>query len=260
METIHHLDPPLKSFIRLHRFSPYFEESERWGLEPKSPAEIYRHLYPFPEESLARIAYRFDTAFSQERANSAENAALGKAIRDWQTQHGRSHLVMFPGQRELIVIDTRRCAKRRRHRLSGLERRVFEYCDSAHSRRNIVKAFEVEASEGEVDCVLESLTAARLMLCEAGRYLSLATRYRTTYKRRVPFVVGYPKRVRVRQLLELRRRLKASPVRIATHMVRGTPAGARTLGLALLSGLSSITLRGQAWVSGREGRSPGPRE
>ncbi len=54
-----HLPPPAGVFpVRFDRFSPYFTEAARHGLE-LAPLDFYPQVYPFAPESLARLAYYF---------------------------------------------------------------------------------------------------------------------------------------------------------------------------------------------------------
>jgi ribosomal peptide maturation radical SAM protein 1 len=54
-----HLPPPAGVFpVRFDRFSPYFTEAARHGLD-LAPIDFYPQVYPFAPESLARLAYYF---------------------------------------------------------------------------------------------------------------------------------------------------------------------------------------------------------
>lgn len=56
-----HLDPPESlSRIALERFSPYFDD-EALGFQIRRPARFYRHIYPYTQSTLMRLAYVFDT-------------------------------------------------------------------------------------------------------------------------------------------------------------------------------------------------------
>jgi magnesium-protoporphyrin IX monomethyl ester (oxidative) cyclase len=54
-----HLPPPAGVFpVRFDRFSPYFTDAARHGLD-LAPIDFYPQVYPFAPESLARLAYYF---------------------------------------------------------------------------------------------------------------------------------------------------------------------------------------------------------
>ena len=55
-----HLPPPSNAGpVRIDRFSPLFEDPDAHDVGEVEPVEAYRHLYPFPAESVARLAYYF---------------------------------------------------------------------------------------------------------------------------------------------------------------------------------------------------------
>src|SRR5262249_21925757 len=56
--AIRFLGPPVAwGPVRMDRFSPYFDSPSQFGMQNVRPLAPYSHLYPFPEESLAKIAY-----------------------------------------------------------------------------------------------------------------------------------------------------------------------------------------------------------
>lgn len=54
-----HLPPPSGVYpVRFDRFSPYFTQAGEYGLD-LAPLDFYSHVYPFPMESLEKLAYYF---------------------------------------------------------------------------------------------------------------------------------------------------------------------------------------------------------
>jgi ribosomal peptide maturation radical SAM protein 1 len=183
-ETLHHLEPPVSAIVlNLDRFSPYFNAPEQYGLDPVYPAKPYRYAYPFSDDSLRRIAYFYDTDFFVGKANSDGFKALKGVVGRWAEAHPRSHLLAIPRRKSLMVLDTRPCARRFLHRLTGLRRRVYECCDKATGLDAIVKSVKPDFSPDEVESVLRSLVDDKLMLEVNGRYLSLATAQVDNHKR-----------------------------------------------------------------------------
>lgn len=71
-----HLQPPMETGqLRLDRFSPYFQQPEAYGMVRVRPAAAYRYIYPFPEESLARLAYYFDFIRRQPATGNVHGGA-----------------------------------------------------------------------------------------------------------------------------------------------------------------------------------------
>jgi hypothetical protein len=79
----------------------------------------------------------------------------------------------------LVVRDTRPVAVQKEHRLAGLRRAVYEYCDQAHTRAEIEAHLRLPdagegTGEGSLSLVLDELQRLKLLLHEDGAYLSLA--------------------------------------------------------------------------------------
>jgi len=174
MELLHHLEPP-RSFrvLRIDRFSPHHASAEHYGFAPLRPHKAYRHTYPFPAESLARLAYFFDSDAIDRKWQSPELDVLGNMVRRWWKNHRRSFLYAIPRRKNLIVLDTRRRARRRIHRLSGLRREVYEYCDRARGLADITRTVAANRTPEAIEEAVESLVRDRLVLAAGGRYLSL---------------------------------------------------------------------------------------
>jgi ribosomal peptide maturation radical SAM protein 1 len=182
--AIVHLEPPFgTSVLHMDRFSPYFNDPDAFGLSPVRSARPYSHVYPFPEESLRRLAYFYDSEVFERKKQSPAFARLKAVTEGWQRSHYFSHLVSFPRSRGLYLFDTRPCAGRLVRRLRGLERRVYEKCDKAETLGTIVASLGADVNTDAVHAILETFVDDKLMLHSDGRYLSLATDARAGYRR-----------------------------------------------------------------------------
>jgi hypothetical protein len=178
VETIHHLQPPSSvSLVRMDRFSPYCLAPGRYGLEPTSPAEPYRHIYPGSEESLSRIAYFFQSDFFLNVSRSRAFKTCQATVKRWQEMYPRSYLLAVPGRECLVIVDSRPCAQRYWRRLAGVRRRIYEYCDKARTVTQI-RAAVGSLSDQELRSILAFFVRVKLMLQDGDRFLSLAVRSR----------------------------------------------------------------------------------
>jgi ribosomal peptide maturation radical SAM protein 1 len=179
-----HLEPPFgTNVLHMDRFSPYFNDPDAYGLSPAYPARPYSHVYPFPERSLRRLAYFYDSEVFERKKRSPAFARLKAITAEWQRSHYFSHLVSVPRSGGLYVFDTRPCARRLVRRLRGLERRVYQRCDKAETMAGIIASLGPDVDIGAVHDVLQAFVDAKLMLHADGRYLSLATDARAGYRR-----------------------------------------------------------------------------
>jgi ribosomal peptide maturation radical SAM protein 1 len=166
--------------IRLDRFSPYFNHSDRYGLLNVRALSPYQYLYPFDQPVLRQIAYYFDFDYHPTVDPAGYAQMLITYIQEWQ-QHpesGRLTAIEQPVD-ALILQDTRSDAYYPQVRLEGLEKCIYHYCDQGRSLSSIMRHLhgcfpEQHCSEISVKGFLESLVANKLMISSGEKYLSLA--------------------------------------------------------------------------------------
>lgn len=203
-----HLRPPVALVpVEYHRFSPYYDQADEYGLVLK-PAKFYYVNYPLPEKVLRNLAYYFQDvgANSEEgvaaaKANAPRNesgwfvppildsnhkeylkrhwAALNDVWQYWQTRfegadgkpRARLYYRETPAE-TAVVLDTRQ-GTRKRHRLTVDETRVLRHLDTVSTPRGIMRALP-DMAEEEVRRILAKLTDEhQLVFREEDQYLSL---------------------------------------------------------------------------------------
>ncbi len=185
LPALRFLRPPYATGpIRLDRFSPYHNAPSEFGLTNVRPLNTYRHLYPFDDESLGRIAYYFDFDYESGVNPSGHAAAVVAYATEWKRDPERGTLYAVEGGAgELTLYDTRSGATVPELKLNGLERAAYEYCDEAHPGPKVVahlrRTFpDADFDERGVYAFLDSLVANQLMVTDGESYLSLALRVR----------------------------------------------------------------------------------
>lgn len=222
---LHHLQPPTgHGVLEVDRFSPYYDRPQDYGLAPLALAQAYRQVYPLPDEALKRIAYFFESELLLNKEKSPAVEVVRSMVKRWRSAHKRSYLIVLTRRDALIVIDTRRCARRWVHRLRGLRKAVYEYCDQAHSASSIVRRFAGEAEPQAVSEALDSLVRDRLLLANGDRYLALGVvpERRLTFQDPQPQVLrgqGGNRRTRLRRDVEALGRLLRYPLRTAPRAI-----------------------------------------
>jgi len=175
--SLEHLQPPAAICrIGYHRFSPYHTRAQDYGLR-QVPCPAYARVYPFPAEDLDDLAYFFEDAPGFERREGPGLSRLRQHVTHW-CKHFESAglpciLSMLDRDQELEILDTRSCARRRRHLLTGPIRDVYLACDSSQTQQSLAAHLRLPLEQ--VGDLLEELLADRLLACQAGRYLALAT-------------------------------------------------------------------------------------
>jgi ribosomal peptide maturation radical SAM protein 1 len=166
--------------IRLDRFSPYFDQADRYGLINVRSLSPYQYLYPFGEHCLKRIAYYFDFDYQPTVNPAAYAQAVIAYIQNWQhyPEPGSLTAVEQPDG-ALILQDSRSDAALAQVRLEGLEKCVYQFCDRVHSLASIVRHLQTlfpdhHCPGAAVEPFLQSLVANKLMVTDGHNYLSLA--------------------------------------------------------------------------------------
>ena len=178
LPSLAHLPPPERGLpIRLDRFSPNFDDGESLGLANIRPCTAYRHIFPFDDDVLARLAYYFFHDYADGRDVDAYTADLGRAVGDWRRRYAKSELLWQDDGETLKLWDFRPIADRRLAVLRGTARAIYRACDSIAALESLHS--EVAAATGaaasEIDDELARLTELGFVVRDADRFLSLAT-------------------------------------------------------------------------------------
>jgi ribosomal peptide maturation radical SAM protein 1 len=182
LPSLVHLVPPLAlGRVRADRFSPYFENPAAHGLCNLRPHRAFRFVFPFPGETVARLAYYYEHDFADGRDVRDYVGPLLEAAAAWQELRGIVTLRYWDrDDGTLIVTDTRPCATAFQHRLTDWQRELYLFCDTGHPLSRILERLRetiaAMPSEAAVRGCLEQWVAARLMVHRDDRYLSLAMR------------------------------------------------------------------------------------
>ncbi len=181
LEAIRFLAPPTACGpVRMDRFSPYFESPGQYGMTHVQPMKVYKHLYPFPEESVRQIAYYFDYDYTPEADPRGAAEEVRRFVAEWQREPERGCLTAIErDDGSLVLLDTRSDRLMPEVVLTGMEKTAYEYCDVAHSAEGIAKHLhdlypQVPSTEEAVTAFLASLVANHMMIRDGKRYLALA--------------------------------------------------------------------------------------
>ncbi|AKT40988.1 RiPP maturation radical SAM C-methyltransferase [Chondromyces crocatus] len=145
LPKLFHLKPPNSvPEIEYHRFSPYHQAPERYGIKLR-PSHKYAQLYPFPEEVLRRMAYFFDRDDEGAEVPRPYLEPLRHEVRRWH-EHYREEECQLTWRRsgQDIVIDDRRPGfPRRLYRLKDHAASLIELLDAPKALKHLL----VEAPE-----------------------------------------------------------------------------------------------------------------
>jgi ribosomal peptide maturation radical SAM protein 1 len=170
-----HLQPP-GAFLRVRadRFSPYHADPAAWGIAV-APLPAYRHLFPFPPEVVARLAYHFSMAGAG--AQDLAGAPAGAAVAWWREQHAASGLWMEEAASGALVVHDERAGRMpATHRLAGPAADLLRRTWRIAAWREVLEASPHGAASLRVAAA--ALIADGLLLEEDGSLLTPVLRGR----------------------------------------------------------------------------------
>ncbi|WP_051820094.1 RiPP maturation radical SAM C-methyltransferase [Streptomyces sp. NRRL S-920] len=173
-----HLTPPTGAFfIRFDRFSPYFNERVKYGLDLR-PMDFYPLVFPFEPQQLDQLAYFFTDHGAAPYALPALKwyPTLQRVVAAWQTQWKdgaeRPRLELIRDGEAYHIEDTR-FGEPRRIPVDARTPRLLRTLNSPR-RRDQLSAPE-GMSEADLTRTLELFHDHRILFEEEGRLLSLVT-------------------------------------------------------------------------------------
>ena len=182
LKCISHLEPP-KSMNRiwLERFSPYFNDRERFPVLNIRPQASYRYVYP-THVHLEKVAYFFDYEMANTVPDSEHQPAkafVSQWQQDWNSD--RRHNVSYRRTSDGLFIDYNwGPEKTGTYTLTGALALIYEFCvETMHTPRQVVEHLrqspeKYDFSEEEVRDAMDEYCHGRLMVSEDDKYFSLA--------------------------------------------------------------------------------------
>lgn len=173
-----HLQPPFHCYMRLDRFSDYFNNPDHYHLSLK-PGWTYPFIYPHEPEILDNLAYYFEDN-SKTKTDIYDKLTI-RLIQQWNNLHHyeddvitRPLLEYTDDGEQLIIKDTRPCSISTLQTLAHLERSLLLYCDCNRHIDQIYQHFESSYTTRHIiDTTLKLILDKNLMIVIHDKYLSL---------------------------------------------------------------------------------------
>jgi len=178
IKLLTHLMPPSAPImVRFQRFSEYFENPEKYNLH-LIPDRYYKYVYPFDNKILENLVYYFEDNEHQNKWGGTDYDDIKKAINDWYKEYlnkdGRAVLQMKIKNEEILITDTRKCAKNKHHVLNASSALLYKNCDSAVTKKQLYHKLKYKMTNKKIDGILKNLVSKRLIINIKEKYLSLA--------------------------------------------------------------------------------------
>lgn len=173
-----HLPPPSGVYpVRFDRFSPYFVQAEKYGLDLR-PLDYYSYIYPFDDQSLGNLAYYFDDVNVQAPYRIKTSKwidQLRKRVDYWKarwethSQQPQPQLYLKP---ESTIVHDSRSPKTIQHQVGPVGKRVLECLAAPKKLKDLASALsDVAGFDAEREVAL--LQYRGLVFQEGERFISL---------------------------------------------------------------------------------------
>ncbi len=179
LPSLGHLAPPAAlARVTLDRFSPYFEAPERYGMTGVRPLEAYALVYALPPERVARLVPFFE--YDHPLMPYPYVEGVRERVSAWRREAGKSALTRsYDASGDLLITDTRACRQHEVVTLTGVERQLYDHCDSKRSLDQLCRFLARQATssamtQDDLPRFLDRMVALRLMARDGVEYLSLA--------------------------------------------------------------------------------------
>ncbi len=176
---LEHLEPPNGfASIRLDRFSPNFDTPGELGFTNVQPYPCYSYIYRLPQEIIRNMAYYFTFEYAEPRNVAAYVQPVVQEARRWQQEFEHSDFFWVDKNDGLLLWDLRTHARRVLTVLQREHRALYMACDHIRTPVQLLQEMREQGmanlDEEKVVGILNGFVDRGVMLCEDGRYLSLA--------------------------------------------------------------------------------------
>lgn len=170
---ISHFRPPVDGCcrLRLDRFSPLFINQQAYNIKTVQPAFAYNIVYDLPPAELHELAYHFEFEEHGGPKSIDYIEPVRAAVQSWDAGVGTISFFAIHRDDQLLLFDRRMGAATPYASISGLERKIFDACESGATLSEIAHEFNLD--ENRVQEALSLFLERHWVIYIDGRYLSL---------------------------------------------------------------------------------------
>lgn len=182
--SLFHLHPPeATGKFWLQRFSPYYTKPHEYGIRITGPWAAYEYVYDARQVDVKKIAYDFEYELDNWNVEQQIYQELVDLVQEWQKLAGssdRPFLYYSKAMDYVTVYDGRNPKAPIRRRYNWPEAAIIEVCNEAAKSVEQIRALLANRPErgattdGDIDRALDTLTGARILYEERGKYFTLA--------------------------------------------------------------------------------------
>ncbi len=182
--SLFHLHPPeATGKFWLQRFSPYYTKPHDYGIRITGPWAAYEYVYDARQVDVKKIAYDFEYELDHWNVEQQIYQELVDLVQEWQRLAGsndRPFLYYSKAMDYITVYDGRNPKEPIRRRYDWPAAGIIEACNEAAKSKDQIRSLLADRPERgapvdeDIDQALATLTAARILYEERGKYFTLA--------------------------------------------------------------------------------------
>ena len=182
--SLFHLHPPeATGKFWLQRFSPYYTNPHDYGIRITGPWTAYEYVYDARQVDVKKIAYDFEYELDHWNVEQQIYQELVDLVQEWQRLAGsndRPFLYYSKAMDYVTVYDGRNPKSPVRQRYNWPAAGIIEACNEAAKSADQIRSLLAgrpergATTDGDIDRALDTLTTARILYEERGKYFTLA--------------------------------------------------------------------------------------
>ena len=171
LPAIHHLTPPEPTRFSLQRFSPYFDQPDRYGIVVAGPLSAARYVWNLPDAELVDIGYELAFAFPGQEHVDETGQRLDETVSRWRASRAQLRILRDPDG-TADVYDTRGGTDKA-YRLNPEQAAVLACTEKPTALSDIERRllshhsalYKSAPGSQSVEAILQSLKAMMVVLC-----------------------------------------------------------------------------------------------
>jgi ribosomal peptide maturation radical SAM protein 1 len=179
MRHLFHLPPPSGAGeVELHRFSPFFEQADLYGIEDLGAPAAFRAVFPFnSQDAVDAMSYRHEHRLLHHDGADGYTRELNRVVSDWRIAHERGAALFATYASDRVQITDQRDPSEpgREFVIEGALARLYVILRRAQREERVVQAgAALGLSESSLLAQLGSWAEAGVVWRSGGRVVALA--------------------------------------------------------------------------------------
>ncbi|MCH7738131.1 MAG: RiPP maturation radical SAM C-methyltransferase [Chloroflexi bacterium] len=171
--------------FQLHRFSPYFDQPEQFGIDQVRAHHLFQYVFPIPKEELDELVYLFEYKTIAKSASPKVIRLLEEKVRNWRedNERGAELTIRRLTNGSAQIKDTRGDPSASAiHELKPSEVDLYMFLDAAVSERTLGSKFALAhpdsaedlGGQDSIEATIDRWKQSGLVFSDNGSVLGLA--------------------------------------------------------------------------------------